>query len=162
MRVLIPPPLETFISFHSHLGQHMFGFPFRLRSWPYQPSGGRATMTPLILGSICLIGSERIRAYHDLLPRLVASSLRESIMDVEPGNSFAPLPEGYQIAGQNQPEPDLDLELGIGAPRFIFLEVLGEPSLTEGRLRSGGDQRAAYLRDVELLSAVGHHRADGL
>jgi hypothetical protein len=93
-------------------------FPTQSR-WPYLPAG-KSTITPLILGSICLIAAERIPRYHDTLSHLANSDLAESILNVSPGLSFAPGTDASQVNGL---EPDLDLELGIGPEEICALLV---------------------------------------
>lgn len=95
----------------------------QLRSWPFLPAG-KSTITPLILGSICLISAERIPAYHSTVARLAASDLECSILDAKPGLSWAKDSEGKERGGGSDrggEEPDLDLELGIGPEEISAL-----------------------------------------
>ncbi|ORY85984.1 hypothetical protein BCR35DRAFT_302615 [Leucosporidium creatinivorum] len=114
--------------FHAHLAPHFLGFPLQLRSWPYLPAG-KSTITPLILGSICLVSAERIPAYHETVSRLVASDLGESILNATAGLSWAPPKDGDKGETRGREgaaggeEPDLDLELGIGPEEISALLI---------------------------------------
>ena len=122
------------LSFHAHIAQHLFGFPLQLRQWPYLPSGkpgafhrpapctaadtsSSLAITPLILGSICMISADRIPRYHEIAERLASSDLRDSVLNATPGQSFA---QGSDPIVLNGAEPDLDLELGIGPEEVRF------------------------------------------
>ncbi|GAA5961592.1 hypothetical protein JCM21900_006645 [Sporobolomyces salmonicolor] len=117
------PQAEHLVDFfHAHLAPHLFGFPLQLGSWPYLPTG-RGTITPLILGSICLVASEREPSHHPLLATLASSDLRDSILQVRPGLSFAPPTDADPASGAAAVEQDLDLELGIGAEEVCALLI---------------------------------------
>ncbi|KAL8291300.1 hypothetical protein RQP46_002278 [Phenoliferia psychrophenolica] len=154
---IVPQPdAEILVDFfHAHLGQHLFGFPFRLGSWPYLPAGGRATITPLILGAICLVGSERIPRYHELIPHLAASDLREAILNAEPGHAFAPVQQAQQqgYGGPDQAEPDLDLELGIGPEEISSLLIyatLSASPRSDTIARTAFEMTRGYLKTFML------------
>ncbi|KAM0747817.1 hypothetical protein T439DRAFT_83517 [Meredithblackwellia eburnea MCA 4105] len=133
--------------FHAHLAHHLFGFPFRIGSWPFLPGGDKSSVTPLILGSICLISSERIPRYHDLLHRLVNSDLRENILDVEAHTAFVPNSESAQG------EPDLDLEQGIGPEEIgalLIYATLSCSTRSDVIARAAFDITRGYLKTFML------------
>lgn len=138
-----------------HITQHLFGFPLQLGSWPYLPAG-KSTITPLILGSICLIASERIPAYHSTVSRLVASDLGDSILGATSGLSWAPIKEGEERKEESRDgreaggeEPDLDLELGIGPEEICALLVYASFSSSprsDAIARCGFEWTRGYLK----------------
>lgn len=131
----------------------------QLRSWPFLPAG-KSTITPLILGSICLIAAERIPAFHSTVVRLAASDLGGSILDAAPGLSWAKdserekrLEAGGSERGAD--EPDLDLELGIGPGECLLWDRRAQAALKSAFSR--GDLGAATLCLLLVLAQVGYH-----
>ncbi|KAK4052317.1 hypothetical protein OIO90_004398 [Microbotryomycetes sp. JL221] len=137
--------------FHAQLAPHLCGFVLRMRAWPYLPTG-KSNITPLILGSICLVAAERIPRFHSLLDKLESSDLRDSILNATPGLSFAP---GSDSSKQNGLEPDLDLELGIGPEEISALLVyasLSHSTRSDQIARTAFEWTRGYLKTFMLPS----------
>ncbi|TIA91006.1 hypothetical protein E3P81_02196 [Wallemia ichthyophaga] len=101
--------------FHTNLSGQLFGFRLQIGHFPYLPEG-RPTLTPLIIGVICLAASERVPSESF---RSLVSNLMVDLDDF----SFKPaITQHYLVDNQDAIDnDDLDLEMGIGPEEIVAM-----------------------------------------
>ncbi|EIW72567.1 hypothetical protein TREMEDRAFT_58737 [Tremella mesenterica DSM 1558] len=120
---LIVPPRDawTLVAyFHANMSPLLFGYQLELGQFPYLPEGPRV-ITPLILGVMCLLASERIPKlfqYHTNLADEVKDLLLKS-----PAESWQDLASATKVI-DDKDEDQLDPELGIGPEEIVAACVL--------------------------------------
>ncbi|KAK4684348.1 hypothetical protein P7C73_g5834, partial [Tremellales sp. Uapishka_1] len=98
--------------FHANVTPFLFGYELAFGKFPYHPQGPTA-ITPFILSVMCLVASERVKAFHPY--RSVIGDAVTHYLKHSPADSFAK---------PGDDDDELDPETGIGPEEIVATCIL--------------------------------------